>query len=226
MKRVNASASAPPDLTDLQRMAVTLDTRMPAGQPYALAVVSPRTGDGRTHMSAWLAVAFAVMGRSCILVDGDLRRPAVHTVFDLPLSPGVADMLSGTVEVGCGHVMSGPGDLRVVTAGTVNPALPDPVSLWNPPVAGALFARWRAEADVVIIDTPGALRHTDAQVIASQTEGCVLVGREGVSPLVELAATRDLMQAAGAQVMGCLYNRFGRRLTLREYFAWHAPRVD
>ena len=212
------------DLTELQRTALGLEARMPAGKPFSLSIVSPRSGEGRSHIAAWLAIAYARMGRSCILVDGDLRRPVLHEWFGLGDQAGVAAMLDGRAEIGCGQAWQTAGDLRVIPAGPRLTDQQDPLALWHAPVAAPLFSRWLSEADVVIVDTPRALTYADAQVIAPQTDACVLVGRQDVSYLTELKQTRDLMREAHATVLGCLHNLHPHPMSLRQSLALRAPR--
>jgi len=214
------------DLTDLQRTALGLEARMPAGKPFSLSIVSPRNGEGRSHMAAWLAIAFARMGRSCILVDGDLRHPRLHEWFGVSNEHGVAAMLDGRAEIDCGTTWNAGTDLRVVAAGTLPDVHKDPLALWHAPVSAPLFTRWLSEADVVIVDTPRALTYPDAQVIAPQTDACVLVARQDVSYLAELSQTRDLMREAHANVLGCLHNMHPHPMSLRQSLALRPPRLS
>lgn len=217
---------SPSDLTMLQRTALGLQARLPASKPFSLSIVSPRSGEGRSHVAAWLAIAYARMGRSCILVDGDLRRPVLHEWFGLSNESGLTAMLEGRSEIGCGQRWNTGVDLRIVTAEEPGASQQDPLALWQPSVATPLFSRWLSEADVVIVDTPRALTFPDAQVIAPQTNACVLVGRQDVSYLAELAQTRDLMRGAHAQIMGCLHNLHPHPMSLRQSLALRAPRPN
>lgn len=215
---------SPSDLTMLQRTALGLSARMPADKPFSLSVVSPRSGEGRSHVAAWLAIAYARMGRSCILVDGDLRRPVLHQWFGLSNASGLTAMLEGRSEISCGQRWDAGIDLRIVAAEEPGASQQDPLALWQPLVAAPLFSRWLSEADVVIVDTPRALAFPDAQLIAPQTHACVLVGRQDVSYLAELAQTRDLMREAHANILGCLHNLHPHPMSLRQSLALRAPR--
>src|SRR5205085_1124813 len=62
-------------------------------------VTSASSGEGKTSLSAHLATSLARIGYQTLLIDGDLRRPAVHKVFDLPLENGLAEVLRGDVEM-------------------------------------------------------------------------------------------------------------------------------
>lgn len=212
------------DFTELQRMALGLEARMPAARPFSLSVVSPRSGEGRSHLAAWLAIAYATIGRSCILVDGDLRHPGLHNDLGLSQGPGLAEMLDGRADFGCGSPWRTGIDLRVVTAGML-PEQKDPLALWHAPVAAPLFHHWLSEADVVIVDTPRVLVYPDAQVIAPQTDACVMVARQNVSFLSELAQTRDLMREAHANLLGCLHNLHSHPIALRQSLALRTPRL-
>src|SRR5205807_1473988 len=70
-----------------------------AGSLRVIMVTSATGGEGKTSLSSHLAVSLARAGRRTLLVDTDLRRPAVHQVFDLPQDPGLGDLLRAEVDI-------------------------------------------------------------------------------------------------------------------------------
>src|SRR4029077_4341116 len=66
-----------------------------SGQPRALAIVSPGSGEGRSFVAANLAVLFAQLGMSVLLIDADLRAPRQYRIFDVADRGGLSSVLSG-----------------------------------------------------------------------------------------------------------------------------------
>ena len=218
----------PDAMTAVQRIALNLDAQFDAADPYAVAVVSARNGEGRSHTAASLAVAYARMGRRCLLLDGDLQAPVLHEWFGLTPGGGVHEWLTAFAETADGgegesespppptdavaeHVGAMLGEavvevpgLRVMGAGRLGQGTT--LALWRPAILGPALRQCFDQADVVVIDTPQALRHADAQVIAPQVSACLLVGRKGLSYLAEMQAVRDQLSTAGARLAGSVMN--------------------
>ena len=171
----------------------------------ALAVVSPRTGDGRSFAVANLAVAFAQWGRSTLLIDADLRAPRQQTLFNVANRVGLSSVLRGRPLRDSLHVVPYFGNLSVLPAGTTPP---NPLEL----VGRNEFKRLLNEAeeafDVVLIDTPAASNGADAQVIAAQAGNALMIVREDVSRLDELQELLDRVASTGATVVGAALNRY------------------
>src|SRR5262249_1374176 len=82
-----------------------------------IMVASALGGEGKTTLASHLVASLARAGRRVLLVDGDLRRPALHKVFNLPAHPGLAELLRGEVDLNAA-IQAGPiPGLSVLTAG-------------------------------------------------------------------------------------------------------------
>ena len=136
-----------------------------------LAVVSANPGDGRSRVSAQLAIAFSEMGFKTLLIDGDLRSPALHRVFRLPNRHGLADLLLEKKRVG---LASAGQNLSVMVAGASSV---DPLELLSRQRLQAFVAEARKHFRVVLIDTPAAARGPDFQMFAALAGGALVVTR-------------------------------------------------
>src|SRR5262249_6685814 len=137
-----------------------------------LAVASSNSGEGKTVTSINLATVIAFQGLRVILVDADLRRPAVHRFLNLKAEDGVSDVLAGQLPLRAALKPTAVANLQVLTCGA---RVPNPAELLGSEAMTQLIQALRQEADMVVFDTPPCLPVTDAEVLASQLDGVALV---------------------------------------------------
>jgi len=171
----------------------------------ALAITSPGRGEGRSHFAANLAMAFAQMGCRTLLLDADLRAPRQHEIFGQPAHPGLSRLLCGYAA---DDVASGVAGLRNLTLISAGPCPPDPLGLLGGRQFANLIQRAREHYDMVVVDTPAAGRHLDAEIVAAATGSALLLAapnRSRLEPLKTLV--RDLRRAevcvAGSLMNAC-----------------------
>lgn len=140
-----------------------------------LLVTSSGPDEGKTTLLANLAVTFAQTERSVIIVDCDLRRPALHTLFDLANTQGLSQVLGGATTALPLQATAVEG-LRILTSG---PAADRPADLISSRRMDALIEQLSAQADLVIFDAPPIGAVTDAAVLATKVDGVVLAAKAG-----------------------------------------------
>jgi receptor protein-tyrosine kinase len=172
----------------------------PDGAPKTLVVTSSIRGEGKTVTAINLALAFAELEHTpVLLVDGDLRQPSVETYLNLNAEPGLADVLMGRIDLPRAIRLCGIRNLSVMGAGT---RLSGPSEILTAPRVQDLFDRVKERFQYVIIDTPPVLPSTDASVMAARADGTLVVVRlEHSSKTLTKDAVRNL-QDLGANVMG------------------------
>lgn len=170
-----------------------------------LSVVSAEPGEGKTTTAANLAVALAHAGQRVILVDADLRRPRLHTVFGLSNNLGLTTALLPDGGSLAAHLQAtaAPG-LRLLTSG---PQPPNPAELVGSERMAALLADMQQQADVVILDTPPVLAVADAALLAHASDATLLVVDAQNTRRRAVQAAVALLATAGAQVAGVVLNR-------------------
>lgn len=152
-------------------------------------VTSSGPKEGKTMVAANLAVVLEQTGRRVLLVDSDLRRPSLHTIFDTSNNFGLSDLLS-TDNFEPRFEAVG-GNLTLVPSGT--PAS-NPLELLSMPHLQRFIAFAREQYDTVILDSPPILAVSDAVVLNSLVDGVIFVLKSG-------AMTRDRTRRALGQLV-------------------------
>jgi capsular exopolysaccharide synthesis family protein len=171
--------------------------------PTVILITSPGSRDGKSTTCANLGVALAQAGKRTLIIDGDLREPSVHKFFDVPNVSGVVDVLAGQYELleVCKEPVPG---LHIISAG---PIPPSPGELLGSGRFSDLVGQARRLFDYVLIDSSPTGMVSDPMIIATQSDGVLLVlDSEGTSQGSLRKAVRNL-RAVGANVMGTVMNK-------------------
>lgn len=194
-------------MSEIYDTLATVLLSTPSERPSRIFMVtSTNPQEGKTVTSINLAVAFARQGKRTLLVDGDMRVPSIHTSLTLPSSPGLSEVLSGTVQVSGEGVLqdSEVPNLKVLPCG-VQPE--SPYELLDPSRTGAVAAQLREMFDVVIFDTPPILRTGDALKISTVADQTVFVVEAGRTEQRQASWAKRLLANVGARVAGVVLNR-------------------
>jgi len=170
----------------------------------ALAIASPARGDGRSYLAANLAVVFSQLGEDTLLIDGNMRQPRQHTIFNLSNRTGLSTALAARAGTECIERIPHFAKLAVMTAGAVPP---NPVELLSRSTFHSLLDQLRRRFDVVLIDTPAGNLGADAQAIAVRAGGALMLAREGRSRLKDLKTLSARIISGEAAVVGTVFNR-------------------
>lgn len=174
-------------------------------QHRALAVVSPRAGDGRTYVAANLAIVCSQLGERTLLIDADLRRPRLHTLFGLGNDKGLSSILAGRAGDDAIVAVTAMRGLSVLPAG---PEPPNPQELLAGREFEQLLQLLGARYDVILLDTTETETAADALMVASRAGGVLVVGRKHYSRVAELTMLSEKLAGASAEVVGTVLNEF------------------
>ncbi len=170
-----------------------------------LAILSPCRGEGRTQLSAELAIAFSQLGQRTLLVDADLRRPRMQALFEATNfydGLGQALALGGTPEL---LTVDKLPHLSVLLAG---PSVPNPLELLTNGPFQRHMSDWRKKFNTVIIDTPPITEFADGLAIASFAEQVLIIGRSGSTPHGNIKEMLRRMGNAQSRIVGAVINSF------------------
>lgn len=180
-----------------------LMSRMKSGRRTTLALTSSTRGEGTTVTTANLAVVLAEIRQLRVLaVDGDLRSGGLASLFGLPESPGLADVLSGDVALNDVLHTTPMGNLLVMPAGTCNG--PSAAKLLNTPAAARVFDQIRERFDFCLVDTPPVQSVSDVGVIGSLCAGILMVVRMHSTASHIVQQSLQWLQANHLPVLGCI----------------------
>jgi protein-tyrosine kinase len=171
--------------------------------PRALAILSPRRGDGRSYVAANLAVAFAQLGGRTLLVDANMRAPRQHTLFGVSDGVGLSQLLCGrasTEEAVQPSLLPG---LFVIGAG---PRPPNPLELLLGGRLPDLIQEWLAKFDYVVIDTPPASEGTESRILADRAGAALVVARPHSSRMKDLDRLVSAVEKGHAALAGVVMN--------------------
>jgi polysaccharide biosynthesis transport protein len=159
----------------------------------SLVITSALAGEGKSTLALGLAVSAARLHKRVLLIDGDLRRPSLHKLLNLPNEQGLSTLLTSTGPIpdltGAGQDRS---NVAILTAG---PSPSDPAKLLSSPRMREVLAGFEQHYDLILFDAPPVLGMVDALLAASCCSGTLLVGRLDQLTRSELAqATNNLKQ--------------------------------
>ena len=168
-----------------------------------ILVSSPEPGDGKTTMVCNLAMALAQSGKRVLLVDADLRRPNVHTLFRMTPEIGLTEVLAGEIEALNAIRPTTIDGLSVITAGQI-PA--NPAELLSSPRLHRTLRDLRDEYDFVFVDAPPMLAVSDPCILAQHTDGLLIVTRINKNTRSAVIRVRQMIQDQGIRVVGAVAN--------------------
>ena len=162
-----------------------------------LLVTSASPDADKSSVAANLAVTFAQGGRKTILVDCDLRRPAQHTLWDLPNDRGLSNFVleGGDPPLAAMSV----ADLFLLPSG---PLPPIPADLISSKKMDAAIADLKSRADIVLFDAPPVVAVTDAALLATKLDGVLLVLSAGHTRREHAAQAKELLDKIKVRIVG------------------------
>lgn len=157
-------------------------------------------GEGKSTVSSNLSVAWAQSGFKVVLVGCDLRKPALHNIFPITMTPGLSTYLSGGADLQ--QVIKRSvvvPELDVIPSG---PVPPNPAELLQSKAMTKLIETLSEQYDYVIFDCPPAIAVSDAAIMASQVDGAVLVIRANEVPKDAVLHAKILLEQANSRILG------------------------
>lgn len=202
--RVLLEQPTSPAAESLRSVRTTLEFLLSTGASHCLVVTSSLPEEGKSTVSSNLALALNELNRKVLLIDGDLRRPALHRVLGVELEPGLSGYLLGTAEL-AEIVQSPPGveGLSFVPAG-LSP--PQPTDLLNEARFREAIQQWKQQYQYILIDSPPVLVAADSAVLSTVCDGVLFVVRANRTHAEVVSVGRQRLVDVGAKLIGGILN--------------------
>ncbi len=178
--------------------------------PHVLVVTSSRPMEGKTTVVSNLGIALAEIGGKVLLIDGDMRRPQLHRIFEQSNSWGLSDLLregSGTNELPRDVLVNKTSvpHLFLLTSGASTENI---FGLLHSGRMSQILSRFREEFDYVLVDAPPCLEFADARNMARYADGLLLVVRANYTGRKTAQAAVQRLDSDGIRVTGVILNRW------------------
>jgi capsular exopolysaccharide synthesis family protein len=177
--------------------------------PRVIVLTSANPGEGKTTVTSNLAIALAQANRRVLLVDGDMRKPRLHDIFELDNSIGFSDALAGKAALSIQETKI--PNLSVLTSGQSA----DTSLLFTPQVR-QMLRRLRDGFDTILIDTPPMLQMPDARILGRYADAMVLVvAQDTLKDSLSLA--RQRLAEDGSHLLGTILNNWNPKTSTSGY---------
>ncbi len=164
----------------------------------SLVITSPAADEGKNTLAANLAVTMAQSGRRTLLVDCDLRRPSLHTLFDCQSEPGLTNQILGEIkEIPLQE--TGVDNLWLLASG---PRPPNPADMLGTKRLDEVITALVDQYDIVLFDAPPVTAVTDAAILGVRTDGVLLVISAGKTRRDQAERAKELLEKANVRIIG------------------------
>lgn len=190
--------------TNLQFISIDKDLE-------TILVTSANAAEGKSFVSANLAVSFAQADKRVLLVDCDLRKGRLHKLFGIPNTGGLSNLLTSDLRrLGAYVRATKVKNLDLITCGTYPP---NPSELLASQKNRRLIKILSDHYDVVIFDGAPINGLADSVILASLVDETLIVAKEGSTTKSEMLAAKDSLDKVGARVAGIVFNMVNRKST-------------
>jgi len=180
--------------------------------PRTIVLTSPSSREGKSITCANLGIVLAQAGKDTLIVDCDMRKPVMHKIFGLPNTKGLVDILGEQLPLH--KVWQKPlENLKVITVGLIpfNPA-----ELLSSRRFAEFLSRARKESEYVLVDTSPVHLTSEPIILASHTDGTILVFDAQNTRKQDVARSIRSLEAIRANVLGTVMN--GVKASERDYY--------
>lgn len=186
---------------DSVRAAIMHDSSLQSRQ--VVLVTSPDSMEGCTTVASHLALSLSRAGRRTLLVDGDLREPALHKLFGMPVEDGVCEVLRSEIDVADAVRPTNTEGLWLMTAGQCDMQAIQALATEQ---LQPIFEKLRAEFDFVIIDGAPLLGMSDSVSLGQHVDGAILTLLRDRSDVRKVQRSAELLKTMGIRLFGSVIN--------------------
>lgn len=181
-----------------------------------IQLTSPLAGDGKTTTLANLAMVLVAAGHRVVMVDCDLRRPSLHSAFDLSNHIGFTSVLARETDVATAlQQVPGARNLALLASGALPP---NPSELLGAKRTSQVLFELRADFDIILLDCPPVLSVTDAAVLSVWVDATLLLARARVTTRNQLQEAVEVLRQAEAPLSGVVLNQVAPEERYGDYY--------
>jgi len=169
----------------------------------AVLITSALASEGKTTTASNLAVVLAEMGERVLLIDGDLRRPSVHSYFGLDNAVGLGSVIAEQVDLSSAIKQLENSNLSILTAG---PNFPNPSELLSSDRMKEVLSVVREQYSRIIIDSPPIMPVSDPLILSALVDGVIMVSRGGVTSRLPVQKACQSLLNMKAHIIGVVLN--------------------
>lgn len=168
-----------------------------------LLMTSANPSEGKTTTICNLAITLAQSEKKVLLIDCDLRKPAIHRTFNILNAKGLTNILAENLDYSYIANEVGIPCLDVITSG---PKPPNPSELLGSSRMKSFLEQMRNKYDFVMLDTPPVLPVTDATILSQLVDGVILVVRYGKTTYESILRAKESLEKVNANLLGTVIN--------------------
>ncbi|MEP7146456.1 MAG: polysaccharide biosynthesis tyrosine autokinase [bacterium] len=184
-----------------------------------ILLTSSVPGEGKTTISLNLAGSLAQMDKKVLLLDCDLRKPRIHSIFEMNRYPGLSDYLFSNASLDDITKKTKLQNLDVITSGTIPP---NPSELLSSKQMKLFIDKVKGSYDFIIIDSPPYISVTDAEILFRIADGTILVLSAGKTPADAFYKTCEkLMHIDTHNFLGVVFNNFSAKSSYGYYYNYY-----
>lgn len=171
------------------------------GIPSSILITGPDAASGKSMVAINLALSFVSSGKKVLLVDTDLRRPAIEKYLRIKKKKGLTELLINEEKEIKPLSVDG---LKIVPSGELPP---NPSELLDSDRMKELLNKWKTEYDIVLLDSPPLMTVSDSRILAAEVEETLLVASYGETNRHLIAQTSELLEQLSIKALGYILNK-------------------
>lgn len=188
-----------------------------------ILITSSAPGEGKTTISTNLAASFAASNKRCVLVDCDLRKPRLYTLFGDQDSDGFLDYIFGQTSYEKIIKKSEVRNLDFITGGSIPP---NPSEILGSPAMRSFLQRLKEDYEIVLLDSPPIMAVSDAEILSRFVDVCLLVVSANSSEIDWLKESVSLLKHEHVNLAGVLLNNFNYQSGYHSYYKYYSHYSD
>ncbi len=214
-----------PDAEAYRILRTNIEFNRKSADANAITIVSGGAGEGKSTTLVNLAYICAQGGYNTLMIDGDLRRPKLHTFFDINNSVGLTNYLTTALQLEDVILQTPIENLYFMPSGIL-PA--DAAGILNSRRMSELIADVKNRFDLVLIDSPPILGVSDASVLASEVDLTIIVIQHRKLPRTMLMRVKQAIENVGGNLLGVVLNNVDVRSDSQyqyytSYYTYYSP---